>query len=248
MKRFSASNSVTRHVLGMLALISVLYLALAFVVLRFSVYASFAGLEADMVAEDARRVRQVLDGQFESLKGIAREWSAWDDTYEYVAGRNPEYADAYLFDGTLAASSLDVMAFLRPDGTPVWSRMIDLASGEPLTIAPLLSELGATQARFANRMQAGDAVSGVVSTPYGTVLIVALPVLRTDTSGPPAGTMVIGRLLTSTLVTSLAGRVGVPFRAYDAGTIPPALAAAWRALSATRAERHTETRDASGGG
>lgn len=245
MKYFSGSDSITRRVLGMLGFISALYIVLAFVILRFSVFESFARLEAEMVAEDAQRVRQILAGELQILDGINQEWSAWNDTYDFMLGDNPEYADDYLYDGTLVSSNIDMMALFQRDGTPVWALMLDRSTGEVLDIDSVLDNLDMTKPPFDSLGPVKRTVSGALSSAHGPLLMVAKPVLRTDASGPPVGVLITGRRLTPGLAAKLSDRVGVPLRVYDAGAIPSGLAGAWRALASSSSTLHTETRELS---
>jgi len=236
-----STQSLARQVLYVLALVSLLYLLVAVVILRSSLFASFVGLEQELVREDGRRVREALDAEIEELLRLNNEWSQWDDTYRYLRDGSPSYAETWLNAATLDSAEVDLMALLNPDGSPAWTLMRD-DEGRRLDAVVLLEPLSRPGGPFRALRERSDQVAGLVAGPQALVLLSALAVLHSDGSGPPAGVLVMGRRLAKDLIGRLSERTGVAFDVHTATALPPAARPYWTPSRTTRRRCHRTIR------
>ena len=51
----------------------------------------FTGLEITRVRLDTTRILEMIDSELDALSRTNRDWSAWDDTCNYVQSGSPEY-------------------------------------------------------------------------------------------------------------------------------------------------------------
>ncbi len=72
-------------------LIGVLYAASQVIVMG-----SFSDQEILVTRQNVQRVQSALDDNLASLEGTTRDWSLWDDTYQYIQDKNQSYYDANL--------------------------------------------------------------------------------------------------------------------------------------------------------
>lgn len=69
-----------------------------------------------------------------NLRAICQEYCAWDDTWNYLDGKNPKYIENNLTHEYLKRSDLDLIIFLRADGTIAWSHA--MKAGKILDVSP----------------------------------------------------------------------------------------------------------------
>lgn len=159
---------------------------------------SFRAIERDDALEDLDRLERTLGGEVEDLDLGAKDWAHWDDTYLYVQGLEPGFADSNLVPSTFETNGLALMAFLDADGQTVFAAAYDPATGN-LTAPP---------SRFAS-LAPGDpllqhpdehtSVHGLLADDHGGnrsfLLVSSWPILTSNGEGPAMGTLVWARRL-----------------------------------------------------
>jgi signal transduction histidine kinase/CheY-like chemotaxis protein len=208
-------------VLGLLATLS---LAVQLGVLWLTVLPGFARIEDDAAERSLARVRRTLDGELQQLRGSASDYATWDDSYRFAAGTMPDYVGTSFTAGTMTDLGLVAYAVLDRDSAPVLAT--GLAGGDlaplPAVVADGLAAL--RRGPVADRIAAGT--EGVLMMPQGPWLVAARPILRTDGSGPPGGTLLMARALDAAAVLRLAERTQDRITAWPLGAEPlPAPAA-----------------------
>jgi len=155
----------------------------------------FAAVENDEVSENTHRATAAFMRELGHLGALARQWAQWDYTYAFVQGRNPAYRRV-LNTSTLKRLGVSTVAYLDQNGRIVWQAGLN-SNGTATT--PLHPEL-ASYLALASRVLA----SGLDPTPQegflvvhqAPMLIARHPILRSDGSGPAAGVLILGKLLT----------------------------------------------------
>src|SRR5690349_11064029 len=59
---------------------------------------SYADLEEQAVAQNVQRLRYSLDDELDSLGRAVRDWSQWDDTYQFIEDGNQAFIDDNMGD------------------------------------------------------------------------------------------------------------------------------------------------------
>ena len=83
--------SLRTKVMLTLGTILALYLLMTFVILQHTVAPTFSQLEDRSALDNLQRVQYLLASDLEHIQRLTRDWGYWDDTYEFVSGRNPDY-------------------------------------------------------------------------------------------------------------------------------------------------------------
>lgn len=215
----------TFFVLGIIALVD-----------RTVVGRGFEDAERQEVERDVQRVQNAIRVELDALDVLLIDWSSWDETYEYAAGRNPTFQDRSLpdeLDEALQVSALIIIDAAGRDLT-VYSTSPD---GEPTRISALTP--GAPQRERLIRMAARDgATAGILTTDGGALLLVARPILRNDNSGPARGTMLMARWLNDEFAERLSDDLTTPLEVRPPSDIDEAQLAAlldsqWDGTTAT---------------
>lgn len=180
-------------------------------ILNATVAPSFAELERDQALEDARRIVEALRREGAHLDTSVRDWAYWDDSYEFAQGNNDTYVDENLYAGTLEGLSVNALYLLDRQGTVLWRLLLDLDTGEELTASDLPSDHFAADHPILTLRPADRPFHGLMETQAGLMVISAAPILTNERQGPPAGTFILGRLLTAGIIDRLKDQTGVDF-------------------------------------
>ena len=69
----------------------VVFIILTYLIARMIVLDSFARLEDKSARKSVDRVVNVFNDRLSSLATTAKDYSTWDDTYDYVIDHNDDY-------------------------------------------------------------------------------------------------------------------------------------------------------------
>lgn len=187
--------------------------ALNFLVIRETVYPSFAELEKEEAEENLSRVVQSINNEIDHLDLLLFDWSAWDDTYDFVVDRNDAYAESNLVWTTFTAGNLNLIYFYDLEGHLVWGKSYDLETKAPLELATFASHLAPDHPFLAHAELQSD-LAGIVLTTAGPMLLATRPIITSDQEGPIRGTIMMGRLLSDDMLSTLREQVAVDFEVW----------------------------------
>jgi sensor domain CHASE-containing protein len=156
---------------------------------------SYTDLEQSKVGEDMRRVTNALIDRQAALGRVVNDYAVWDDTYQFMAGEYPEYINDNLQPQFLANNDLSLMVYINPDRTIAFARLIDVATVTEIPLTDALAARLITAARANAR--------GILMNDEQAIMIASSPVLPSDGSGSPLGTLLIGRVLDRQWIVAL---------------------------------------------
>jgi two-component system, NtrC family, sensor kinase len=189
-----------------IALIGAIFLMLGLaqvLVEKQVVMPSFAELERADARTAMRRIEYALERTLNELSLSAADWGNWADTYRFVQDHNPEFIAANISNIALRELNANALIIVDDDGRFVQTKDLDLQSDQPLKLD--LTAHGALPADFpwqAN-LRSGKAARGLLPTNKGILMLAAAPVLDGAGRGPSRGMVMIGRLLSPTVVQDI---------------------------------------------
>ena len=200
-------NIATKLSAGILAVFAVSVIA-NYCVLLTTIRPQFD--EIEMVASKAnhKRVVDALDTPQANLRSSSRDWGFWDDNYNFASGKDAQsFIDANLknpgetFDGL----GIEALAIFDAKGDLVWGQTIDISTKERIPgVVEQWANLGFADPYF-TEIGEPRALSGLVKTSRGLMLVAAAPIVKTDHSGAPAGTTWMGTFLDEAALKELTG-------------------------------------------
>ncbi|WP_216324449.1 putative bifunctional diguanylate cyclase/phosphodiesterase [Deinococcus aestuarii] len=158
---------------------------------------------------DTLRVARALETELESLSTYVLNWSAWDDTHAYVQRPSRAYEASNLIPGSFEAGRLNLIVFLNRRGDLVTTQAYDLAGHRLVPSEELTGELLRRSGSLLRPQGEEDMRRGIVTLASGSWLLAARPILTSAGRGPSAGTLVMGRELTPTLLRELKRDAGL---------------------------------------
>ncbi|MEG4984158.1 PAS domain S-box protein [Microcoleus sp. BR0-C5] len=123
------------------------------------------------------------------------DWSAWDDTYDFIQNRNSEFIASNLIPEGLANVRVNIAVFVNTSGKIVYGTGLD---SEKLKLTPVpeaLKQHISLSDPLLQHPNAKSSIAGILLLPSGPILITSRPILTTKSTGPIRGTVIFGRNL-----------------------------------------------------
>ncbi len=194
--------------------VGLLIITLTLVLYAFSraiILRGFADLEAQQVAQAVAQVQNAFLPEQLPLQTLVRDWASWDDTYQFIVDRNPEYIVANLEADTFSLYHLDVILYLDAQGSSVYAYAFDAVSAQLRDVpASLQAQITGNTPLFQQVLE-GEAITGLLLLPEGPLLISAAPIRTSLGAGPNRGVLLMGRMLDASRLTTLNETALIPF-------------------------------------
>ncbi|HZG39504.1 MAG TPA: adenylate/guanylate cyclase domain-containing protein, partial [Nodosilinea sp.] len=182
---------------------------------------SYGRLEQQDAQRNLQRVDEVLAGDLAQLQRLTQDWAAWNDTYDFVQGGNPDYTQSNLSKYALESLQLNLVAVVNREGTIVYGTSYDL---EARAFSSLPTDLASQLTPASPLMQFEHIAShhqGLMTVDGKLMVVVVEPILRSDATGPAQGALLMGRYLSPNVVESLALRTRLDLRLYSVAEDAP---------------------------
>jgi two-component system, NtrC family, sensor kinase len=162
---------------------------------------SFAELERADARTAMRRIEYALERTLQELSLSAADWGNWADTYRFVQDHNDEFIAANISNIALRELNANALVIIDQDGRFVQAKDLDLQSDQPLGLD--LTGYRALPADFPWHANLAKAARGLLLTNKGILLLAAAPVLDGAGRGPVRGMVMMGRLLSPTVLQDI---------------------------------------------
>ena len=173
---------------------------------------SFSDLEQAQAEEDSARIQQAIANYLDHLGNSARDWSHWDDTYDFVAGDKPDFVDGNLSFDSFVNLGVDMMYFYDRAGTIVWGKTFDVETEQEIALTHFAPGVLTTDDVLLASTERRSGASGIVITEFGPLLVASSPVVPSEDDGRQAnGTLVFGRFLDAELIEAMRRQTSVDF-------------------------------------
>ncbi len=217
-----ARSSLNKKVLGLLGVVIAILLAGNGLIFTFVVWPTFNELERREGEQNAQRVAEALMKEQDDLGRSTRDFSAWDETYEYVVKQNEDYDHQTFTVDVMRDLEMQLIGIYDTNGHRVQGMTVDLESGNAISIEPFMGDMPVDHPLLAKDRMNG--ITGILLTEHGPMLLASFPILQSTREGPIRGTFFMGRMLDNGLVAALAEQTHVKFDVYrtDGSTLDAA--------------------------
>jgi PAS domain S-box-containing protein len=183
-----------------LLILSLTFLVFFIIITFVSLSVTTSGLdriEYQDMGEAVNQTRSALHAESVSLLSTARDWGWWDDVYQYAAGYNPAFPESNTQPEALAVLNLNLFMILDEQGNLLHGQVLSPDFRTNGSVPADLETLILSNPRIAYHTEEDPGISGVLLTPEGPMVVAAVPILRSDNTGPVKGTLIMGRYLES---------------------------------------------------
>jgi PAS domain S-box-containing protein len=200
---------------------------------RAVILRGFSNVENQFAQQNLERASSALANELEALQQDTDQYADRDQTYTYLRNANLAALREEFSGPMFYQRRINFLVVLDGAGHPVVSKGFNSAA---MTETPIPGSLY-------NHLRPGSAllarhgssdVKGIASLSSGPALIVSSSILTSDSAGPPAGTLIMGRFLDADEATRLAAMMHMPVEigGFDQGEANSDIHAAAEAASA----------------
>jgi len=152
-----------------------------------------------------------FDGQLQRLDVLNRDWSTWNNTYNFVRlpSENEDYLKVNFTDATFADGGLNFILIIDNSGRLVHGEGFDLTAGKEVPIPKSLQEHISDEALIRHE-GVENSVTGIILLPEGPLLVSSRPILTSEGEGPVEGTIIMARFMDSSVVDALSKTIHLP--------------------------------------
>jgi diguanylate cyclase (GGDEF)-like protein len=209
--------TIRKRILLFSALALGAFLAAVYFVSRFALMNGFSRLESNYAYGNVRRLHNHLESEQSQLATMARDYAQWDRTYEFMTRRNRDYVRTELTDDTFNILHINLFLLLDRSGQPTFSRE---AGNWPIGKSNLVAIAAAYAASPAHVRN--SPLTGLLEINGRLFLLAYEPVLNSRGEGAPRGTLVMGKGLSESLLSTLSHSMGLPLWLEPAENAPAA--------------------------
>lgn len=169
----------------------------------------FKAAEEQVASRNAEVMLNMFDDNLSPLSITTADWSAWDDTYNFVLEYNEEYIDLNLSDENFIGLKVNLMLIANSSGNIVFSKCFDLENNVEVPVPDMLLKHVNADDLLLSSTEPADIVAGVFLSDEGPLFIVSRPIIQSNFSGPITGTFIMGRFLNAESINHLADNLGL---------------------------------------
>jgi PAS domain S-box-containing protein len=203
-------SSLRQKTLLIIALTMFAAVGSLFLLSRIILMHGYARLEESFARENLERAASALTNELNTLDHTTSEYAAWDQTRAYLYGSNPDYVKSEFPAVTFQELKVSFVVILDNSGHKVFSKGFDLVNAGEAPVPEGLDENLKTGSSLLNHRSLDSRVSGILMLRNGPVLVDSRPVLTSESKGPIAGTLIMGRSLDLAEVQHLSQMIHTP--------------------------------------
>ena len=193
-----------------------------FVLSRAVLLGGFSKLEGDFASENLGRASSALSNEIDTLQHTTDQFADSDQTYAYMRGSDPARVRSEFPARIFEQLRVNFIVVLDRSGHEVLSRGFNVVAMENAPVPQdLVAQLAPGSPLFGGSADTSD-VTGIVMLASGPVLIDSSAILNSNSDGPPAGRLIMGRFLDGDETVRLGGMTHIPIeiRRIDSTDLP----------------------------
>lgn len=181
-----------------------LFLGLTYVGSKTILIRSFLALEQDRADRDLGRVDQALDQVNYALYTYTSDWTHWNDLYDYIGGKKPEFVPDNLNMTAFVNSHVNLISYWDNHGKLVVGSAVDTENQRFIAFPAGLEKYVFPKSLLLSFDDPNKEVRGYILTSRGIMLVASSAITDGDKLLPPTGSSIFGRNLDQALVDKIA--------------------------------------------
>ncbi|MEW6497345.1 MAG: CHASE4 domain-containing protein, partial [Cyanobacteriota bacterium] len=194
---------------------------------------SYIALENQQVNKDVQRVLDILSTNLDNISRQTRDYSRWDDSYQFIVDENQDYIESNYANDHLANLRLSVSIYVNTSAQVIFSQGVDFNQKKEVPASQsLLSQLSPSS-YLLNHPDPKSEHLGFLQLPEGPMMVTSQPIITSLGSGPIRGTLIRGRYLDQPFIQQLKELTKLPditIEQFDAKQLTPDFQKARQAL------------------
>jgi len=155
----------------------------------------FVNLEEKDVKNQIDRVISTAGMDLSNFSGSNKDYSSWDETYEYVQDKNDKYTRVALTNDSFRSLKMNMFIMIDSNGMVVYEKAFDYRKDKEIPVPKdIIQHIGKNSPLF-EQVRENKSVEGFVTLKEGIMIVVSRAILRSNGEGPFRGVLITGRYL-----------------------------------------------------
>lgn len=210
--------SISKKIIAVFLGMTALFWFANFFIQKHVVLPSFADVERQHAKINIERIEAHIQKEIRLLERLNYDWSAWDDTHEFVQVQDQEYIDGNLNAETFQNLETDIVLIMNVKQELVWGSVFEFTDEGAETISTETSILETLEffSPFSEKIDFNvhpdDQVnSGVIIFGDKPVFYAIRPILDSQSEGPSTGFLLFGKTITEQVLESIQSQLKLDF-------------------------------------
>src|SRR3990167_7895981 len=156
---------------------------------------TFVQLENQTTIEDLNRAQATLEQMVDAVELSVKDWSIWDDTYEFIHNKNNAYIKSTLALSSFQSIKMDVILFYDMSGKLIYSAAVNADRTAKTSVPNGLLEALTPKNKLIHLTDIHRSSKGLLYIPSGILMIASHSILNSAGNGPARGTLVMARYI-----------------------------------------------------
>lgn len=196
-------NSLSKKITISIGFIFLSLSIVIFFVSKTIIQNGFTKLEQDDVKTNIVRLQKSIDNELENLASICGDWAAWDDSKNFMLGKNENYVSSNLTLDSTANLKLNFMIFVKTDGSILHKIAVDLDNKAITELSQELIDRVLAEKQLLAITEPNECKTGILLVGDTKILFGAQPISDSASHKPVCGTLIVGRYLNETKLNYL---------------------------------------------
>ena len=179
-----------------------LYLLFAFLIGGLSLR-SYLLLEREDMSRQVLRTKKSIQLSVERIASTAGDWAPWDESYNFIEGKDPGYVDDNLSESAFSNLELSLVAFIDLEGSTVWAKAFDLAAKKTIPTPPDFGVFPRNDVLIHHENNRSGCMGLMKLSGNRLMLVASRPITTSNFAAPIVGSLVMGRILDSSAVDQI---------------------------------------------
>ncbi len=199
-------TSIRTKIIIAMSICFFLMFAVLYIVFYTSMQKMLIEKEYSNMLNQVKLAKNILMSSVSHLPSTTRDWSSWDNTYDFVLGKYDEFLDNYLTEYPFQLFRLNFLTILDEESNIVYEKFYDFRNSRFIDNKPDLKDLykkigaktissfkGDISLDLTNTTEIGAV--GFVSYKNESYYMSSYPIIHSDETGPAVGSFIFGRII-----------------------------------------------------
>ncbi|MDW5563572.1 MAG: CHASE4 domain-containing protein [Methanomassiliicoccus sp.] len=175
------------------------------------------------ITHEKKDVDLALDSVSISIRSVesemsrtAKDWAAWDATYEFIDSLDQSYLESNMDNETLSSLQMNYLLMFNNSRQLIYGQGYDNENAEPLNVSPGIIDVVLANIPEKAVDEPNDSFQGVVLTERGPLLIAVHSITDGSEALPVRGFLVMARQLDDAVIESISDIVKVHAEVFPA--------------------------------
>ncbi|WP_051541679.1 HD domain-containing phosphohydrolase [Clostridium lundense] len=196
-----------RNKVAIIMFTSLLFLIIiSYIVINKYLLANLKHTEINTITYKLNECETLIRNNILNLEAINRDWSAWNDTLDFVKNKNKNYIDTNLNESTLGDLNLNIFVILDNNKNIKYIKYYDSFDKNNSEMPKsLLYYIEKEKNLLCNHENLRSSTSALICIDGRPAIISSLPITDSTYKTPKAGALIMGRFLDKSFIEMLQG-------------------------------------------